>query len=163
MILEDDTQFLADPNHVLREVRLPAGWDIIFANPRLDLSQHEGEWDGTCTLRPFEQVFARFSHLSPGQDNFGADCYLLSREGARKLTEIVESEGFHTIGTDWYLQTHCIARHQLEAFNPDSLIGKFTRARHDLPFHNPLRLSGHVLCPSFSLVQPIGVSRWQRI
>jgi GR25 family glycosyltransferase involved in LPS biosynthesis len=163
LILEDDAQLLVNPNAVLQDVPLPEGWDIIFANARLDLSRFENRQAGEFFMLSVEEVLGRFSYISPNQGGFGNDCYLLSRAGARKLTSIVESEGFHRVGTDWYLQTHCIPRYSTDHFNPESTVAKGISARHKLSYHNPLLLNGYVLCPTITLAQSIGIHRGLRI
>jgi GR25 family glycosyltransferase involved in LPS biosynthesis len=163
LVLEDDALLLADPGAVLATLDPPAGWDVIFATPRLDMTLLPPPPQGRFVLTPFAEAFARHSHAAPAQNGFGSECVFISREGARKLVAIVEAEGFHSVGTDWYLQSHCVPQTQAGAFNRDSRVweevsGRFARRAAGAPL-----LDGHVLSPALAQTFSRGMHRALRI
>jgi hypothetical protein len=164
LCLEDDSLLVTDPAQVLRRLNLPPGWDIIFANPRMDLTRTADPTTPDFSLTPFTEAFARLSHAYPGSRGFGADCYFLSASGARKLVHLAETEGFHSVGTDWWLQSHCVPAGELEGFSPASHVyGELSRRHSNSERHSPLLLNGYVLSPSLVSTDAMGVSRSLRI
>jgi DNA-directed RNA polymerase specialized sigma24 family protein/GR25 family glycosyltransferase involved in LPS biosynthesis len=163
LTLEDDSLLLANPGAVLAATDLPDGWDVIFANPRLDLTESVLPPAGRFVVTPLAEAFLRHSDTDPGKEGYGSDCVFISRAGARKLLEIVAAEGFHSVGTDWYVQSHCLSDEQIAAFNPASVIWREMTGRVRLrPAGLPL-LEGYVLGPAISQIFTRGMSRAQRI
>ena len=163
MTMEDDSLLLAHPGAVLAGLDLPPDWDIIFTNPRLDMTVKIDPPAERFQLTPFAEAFIRHSHASPGQAGFGLDSVILSREGARKLVRIVESEGFHSVGTDWYVQSHCVPPERLGEFLPESRIHDELQRRFARPRFDRTLLNGHVLSPALTQVFALGVDRTRRM
>ncbi len=163
LVLEDDSLLLANPGAVLAATDLPMGWDVIFANPRLDLTERILPPAGRFFVMPLVDAFVQHSHADPAREGYGSDCLFISREGARKLVAIVEAEGFHSVGTDWYVQSHCVPAELAGAFNPASVIARELAGRaRRRPAGLPL-LAGHVLSPAISQTFTRGISRAHRI
>lgn len=163
LVLEDDALLLADPGAVLATLELPVGWDVIFATPRLDMTARLLPPQGRFVLTPFAEAFARHSHAAPAQSGFGSECVFISREGARKLVAIVEAEGFHSVGTDWYLQSHCVPQTPAGAFNRDSRVWEQVSGRFDCRAAGAPLLEGHVLSPALAQTFSRGMHRALRI
>lgn len=163
MTMEDDSLLLAHPAAVLAQLELPEGWDIIFANPRLDLGAKEPTGRRGFSVLPFTDAFIRHSHLSPGQRGFGLDSVILSREGARKLAAIAEAEGFYAVGTDWWVQSHCVDPDRLGEFAPDSRIRAELSGRFGRPDFVRTPLQAYALTPAITYAFALGIDRRRRI
>jgi hypothetical protein len=163
MTMEDDSLLLAHPAAVLSTLDLPAGWDIIFANPRLDPATGQQGAPARFSLLSFVETFAAHSHANPDRKGFGLDCVILSREGAAKLAGIVEREGFHSVGTDWYVQSHCVPPDRIDAFRPGSRVRSELTRRFARPRFDRTLLHAFVLSPALTQSFGIGMNRNRRI
>ena len=137
--------------------------DIIFLNDRLApaITSAEG---GEVGLDPLEDVPVARSFREPEVAALGSDGYVLSKRGAERLVHIAETEGFHTVGTDWYLVCHAFDYRRLEELNGDSVMAKVLRswsARVQTP--GIARLTGMVLKPALVEHRPLGTWRSGRV
>ncbi|MBE9606039.1 hypothetical protein IAI18_14330 [Acetobacteraceae bacterium H6797] len=163
VFLEDDMQLLVDPAHVLLHMALPEDWDIIFANPRLDLSTRLADAPSGFFLTPMEEAMVLHAQFSPSKRGYGADCYLLSRKGAAKLVALMESEGIRRVGTDWFLHIHSIPRGALGRFKEGSVVRHMLESRFAQPWYREDVLKAYVLSPNLATGMSMGVTRQSRL
>ena len=137
--------------------------DIIFLNDRLAPSM-ESNVDGYVGAEPLEDALVRISYTSPNAAALGSDGYVLSRLGAQKLKHTAEIEGFHSVGTDWYLVCHAFDYRRIDELNPDSTMSAVIRAwRSRVQGLGVNRLRGAVLQPAVVEHRPLGTWRSNRV
>jgi len=85
LILEDDSE----PERIefLRDLRMPADIDLVFCNGRMVYQ------DSGTNLLP---LFPAFEFMIRNSTAVGADGYLLSHRGAKKLLEFFSRDGFYS-------------------------------------------------------------------
>jgi len=150
LIIEDDVIPLLDLPPSLSAVNLPPGFDLCFLNdriaPRLDPATVS-----RFTIRPLREAMAAFH---PEDNAPGGDGYLLSREGARKLLQWVEADGFAE-DVDWRLIAYGLSPAEIAALPRPSHCGAWLdRLQHLV--RRPDRLEARVLHPP--LIRTVGVS-----
>ncbi len=156
LIIEDDVVPMLPLPAGLGGFGLPDDYDLCFVNdrlqPRLPAEQVAGS-DRWQTY-PLAQAFAGF----PPEDNApGADGYLLSVAGARKLLAWVEQDGFaHDV--DWRLLTYGLHPAEYDALPRHSHAwGVIDALRHGVRRSD--RLHAYVLHPALIRSIPISSDR----
>ncbi len=153
LIIEDDVVPMLPLPAGLQALNLPAGFDLCFVNDRLQprLAAAQVVQSTGWQALPLAQAFATF----PPEDNApGADGYLLSAVGARKLLAWVEQDGFaHDV--DWRLLAYGLGEADCAGVPRHSHArGVIDTLRHLV--RRTERLDAYVLHPA--LVRSIAVS-----
>ena len=156
LVIEDDVVPLLPLPAGLGELRLPANYDICFVNDRL-----QPRWPakriqsaaGFATA-PFAEAFATFA---PDDNAPGADGYLLSAAGARKLLRWVREDGFgHDV--DWRMVAYSLSKAECDALPGHShartVLGQLKPA-----YPRSEQLRAHVLHPALIRTVPISSDR----
>jgi GR25 family glycosyltransferase involved in LPS biosynthesis len=103
LVLEDDSEVTALEN--LRELRLPAGVDLVFCNSRMVYQ------DSGTELLP---VLPALEFMVRNGTAVGSDGYLLSSDGARKLLGFFARDGFYS-HVDLRLAAYCLTLEEMES------------------------------------------------
>lgn len=150
LVLEDDViPLVALPDH-LGGLDLPEGWDIVFVNDRLEprTLPHPGQGFTTHTAAAALRAF------HPEDNAPGADGYLVSRAGARRLLDWTAADGFDG-DVDWRMVAYSLHPAEVAAIAEGSHAKReLQRLQRDIPRHG--RLHAHVLHPA--LVRTVGIS-----
>lgn len=163
IVLEDDGYVRYRGLSRLSFEALAPDADIVFLNDRLAPAMTDGE-DGAVGLDPLEDVLAARSFREPEAAALGSDGYVLSRRGAEKLVHIAEMEGFHTVGTDWYLVCHAFDYRRLDAINGQSVMAEVLRSwSARVEGLGSTRLKGFVMRPALVEHRPLGTWRSGRV
>lgn len=150
LIVEDDVIPLLDLPASLAALDLPDGFDLCFVNDRIAPPIDPAAVDA-FTLHPLRDALAAFH---PDDNAPGGDGYLLSAQGARKLLDWVEADGFAE-DVDWRLIAYGLSPAEIAALPRPSHCGAWLdRLRHLIP--RPERLDAYVLHPP--LIRTVGVS-----
>ncbi len=153
LVIEDDVVPLLPLPAGLGGFGLPAEYDLCFVNDRLQPRFPPGQADRWQVL-PLAEAFASF----PPEDNApGADGYLLSAAGARKLLAWVEQDGFaHDV--DWRLLAYGLHPSECDALPRHSHAwGVLDTLRHVVQRAD--RLHAYVLHPALIRSIPITSDR----
>ena len=150
LIIEDDVIPLLDLPRTLGGLPLPASWDIVFINDRLEPRRDPDAEDG-FTLHSLTSAIQAFH---PDENAPGGDGYLLSRHGAEALLAWTARDGFSD-DVDWRMLTYSM---DAEAIAGVPAICHARRELDRLQVRIPrtARLDAHVLNPS--LIRSVGVS-----
>ena len=148
LVLEDDVVPLLGLPARLGGLGLPAEWDIVWLNdrmvPRLDTAA-EG-----FSLHPLAGIVQSFW---PETTAPGADGYLVSREGARRLLALVARDGMAD-DVDWRMVAYCMTAAEVAAI-PEGvharsalqILARPGQKCGSLPGEGAAPLRGHVLHP----------------
>ena len=150
LIVEDDVIPLLDLPRRLGGLNLPTAWDVVFVNDRLEpkLDPDAVQGFGTQTLAATMLAF------HPEDNAPGADGYLLSPTGARKLLDWVAADGMAE-DVDWRMLAYALSPAEIAAMPAHSHARReLDRMQARVP--RPDRLSAHVLYPA--LIRTVGVS-----
>ncbi|MEM7669676.1 MAG: FkbM family methyltransferase, partial [Pseudomonadota bacterium] len=90
LICEDDTELTAPQEEIDAAAAESGAADLVFVNDRLCI-------DGAVDANPVERALARMTAIAPG-----ADCYLLSRNGAEVMLRRTKETRI-VCGVDWAL------------------------------------------------------------
>lgn len=162
IVLEDDAFVTAPGLDRLDFGALIGDMDIAFFNDRISHWRDEGgQPDLDC--RPLPDVLVELSNSHPTLRAFGSDGYVLSRSGAAKLVAIAEREGFHSIGTDWYLLSHAVSESDHSRLHECSVLRNRLRAAERRRAKDAPVLRGGVISPPLVEHRPLGVWRSTRI
>lgn len=153
LIVEDDVIPLLPLPPRLGPFGLPEGWEVCFVNDRMAPPDEAEDGDGfrTVTLAQAVRGFAP-DHNAPG-----ADGYLVSAAGARKLLDWVARDGFAG-DVDWRLLAYGLSPDEVATLPReghawgvlDAMARRVGRAE---------RLRAHVLCPALIRTVPVGSDR----
>ncbi len=150
LIVEDDVIPLLDLPRRLGGLNLPAGWDLVFVNDRLEPRRDFDAADAFTT----QTLAATMQAFHPDDNATGGDGYLVSREGARKLLDWVARDGMAD-DVDWRMVAYGTTPDDVAAIPPHSHARReLTRLHQGIPRAD--RLSAHVLHPA--LIRTVGVS-----
>lgn len=152
LIVEDDIVSLLPLPPRLGPLGLPAGYDICFVNDRME-PRLDAEGTGFRTV-PLVQAVRDFT---PDHNAPGADGYLISAAGARKLLDLVAQDGFAG-DVDWRLLIYGLSPDEVTALPWQShawgvLDGMTRRVSCEE------RLHVHVLHPALIRTVPVSSDR----
>lgn len=136
--------------------------DIVFINDRLCGKLGEERAQSMPLMLSLEEALVSLSEQDPTLNALGSDGYVLTRNGAQKLISIVQEEGLHSAGTDWYLLSHTFDPEYLGKLNTDSVIYKVLKSRLEKQ-RTSHRLTGALVMPALIEHRPLGVWRNTRI
>ena len=156
LVIEDDVVPLVPLPATLGAFPLPAGYDLCFVNDRL-----QPRWPAErvaaapgWTTEPFARAFATFA---PEDNAPGADGYLVSAAGARKLLQCVREDGCNG-DVDWRMVCYALSAQEAQALPPHGHAHALLRTMKQ---RNPRtdRLHAHVLHPALIRTVPISSDR----
>jgi GR25 family glycosyltransferase involved in LPS biosynthesis len=150
LIVEDDVIPLLDLPARLGGLNLPEAWDIVFVNDRLEPLRDPDQAQDFTT----QTLAATMVAFHPEDNAPGADGYLLSPVGARKLLDWVAADGMAD-DVDWRMLAYALSPAAIAA------IPAHSHARRELGrlgggVPRVERLTAHVLHPA--LIRTVGVS-----
>ncbi|MBC7986602.1 MAG: glycosyltransferase family 25 protein [Sphingomonadaceae bacterium] len=162
IVLEDDAFVTVPGLDRIDFAALMGDLDIAFFNDRLS------RWRGEVArpelaCRPLPDVLAELAISHPMLRAFGSDGYVLSAAGAAKLVAIAEREGFHSIGTDWYLLSHSVSAAGQERLAEPSVLRDRLRVAERKKTEDGPVLRGGVISPPLAEHRPLGVWRSTRV
>lgn len=154
LIVEDDVIPLLPLPPRLGPLGLPEGWELCFVNDRMaPPPDGEGGDEGFRTV-PLAQAVRGFA---PDHNAPGADGYLVSAAGARKLLDWVARDGFAG-DVDWRLLAYGLTPDDVAALPREGhawgVLDAMARR-----VGRPERLRAHVLCPALIRTVPVGSDR----
>ena len=148
LVVEDDVMALLDLPAGLGALGLPAAFDVCFVNDRLQPALAGADEFQAVPLARALQDFA------PKANAPGADGYLVSAAGARRLLEWVAADGCGD-DVDWRLLAYGLSEGDCEALpRPSVLSERLDVLRRDVP--RAERLDAWVLFPA--LVRTVGLT-----
>jgi hypothetical protein len=155
LIIEDDAVF--GPLERIFGLDLPEGMDLIFCNQRMN-PDPQGAADRPLALFPSRAILAvKADGVRAGKrwKGVGADGYLLSREGAKKLLQAVARDGVHG-HVDARMLRYCLSEGDLQAANPEGVLDFWTAMHPDGLKGGPMGvLEGYCLSPSLVRVTSV--------
>lgn len=148
LIVEDDVMSLLSLPFNLGPFNLPNAYDICFVNDRLQPSFPHSEVMGCIPLQQALRGFAAEANAP------GADGYILSESGARKLLAWVKADGCAD-DVDWRILAYSVSAQACAALPRPSFLWDRMDLLHRRVFRND-RLDAWVLDPA--LVRTIGLT-----
>lgn len=128
IVMEDDAFVRYRGIDMLDFSSICGDFDILFINDRLCVERELAHGSAPLCL-PLDLALMQLTSKTPELNAFGSDGYILSRRGARMLVDVANEEGFHTIGTDWYLISHSFDYHKLGEISKNSTTAKVLESR----------------------------------
>lgn len=150
LVIEDDTMPLLDLPRSWGALGLPERFDVCFVNDRICPPASADRF----TAMPLSQAMLAF----PSWRNApGADGYVVSDEGARRLLAYVARDGFGD-DVDWRMLAYALPENETEAWPEDSHARQHLRQLRPAlaPEH---RLSAWAICPPLIRTVPIASDR----
>ena len=155
LVIEDDVVLLVDLPARLGPLGLPPGYDVCFANDRLEPRPGPAEVERTDEVGAVPLAEAMLS-FHPEDNAPGCDGYFVSAAGARKLLDWVAEDGFGG-DVDWRLLAYGLTAAEVAALP----------AGHARSVLEPMerrvgraeRLRAHVLYPALIRTVPISSDR----
>ncbi len=146
LILEDDAVPYGPMPRTWEALGVDGDFDICFCNHRMEpLFGADEDMPTKPTL--FTALEAR-SRRPPGQAAIGGDAYFVSREGARKLLDIVDRVGTME-HVDWWLFVVALTEAEVEQLRPDDRARKVcNRFRRYLEPARDIRINAKALWPA---------------
>lgn len=155
LVIEDDVVPLLGLPPRLGPLGLPPGYDLCFVNDRLEPRLPPEEVERTSGLRAL--TLAEAMATFPPEDNApGADGYLVSAAGARKLLAWVAEDGFGG-DVDWRLLAYGLTPGEIEALPPGHARGVLGALQRRVG--RAERLRAHVLHPALTRTVPVSSDR----
>jgi GR25 family glycosyltransferase involved in LPS biosynthesis len=146
IVLEDDVVLFCNPNTFLHEESLPPDFDIIFLNFTVSFALSSfGSPDISCHFYSCDDAAKALYYAGFSSNVLGAECYIISPEGARKLLALYDTYKY-TFFTDWTIFVSALSESARSPF-VESMLG------HPLPpvlSLIPKVLNGYVMVPSFA-------------
>lgn len=156
LVIEDDVVPLLPLPPGLGGLSLPPDYDICFVNDRLQPRWPAGHvaLQPGFTTAPFADAFATFA---PEDNAPGADGYLLSAAGARKLLRWVREDGLgHDV--DWRLVCYALTAAEAATLAPHGHAHAVLKEMKHR-YRRTDRLHAHVLHPALIRTVPISSDR----
>ena len=150
LVVEDDVVPLVNLPARLPGFGLPAGWDLVFVNDRLEPWREPERVDG-FGAEPLATVVQGFD---PEENAPGGDGYLISREGARKLLAWIAADGMAG-DVDWRMLAYGMSGSEVAAVEAPSF-ARTELGRWQGRIGRAERLQAYVLSPA--LIRTVGVS-----
>ncbi len=155
LVIEDDVVPLLDLPPRLGPLGLPPDYDLCFVNDRLEPRLPPEEVERTGDFRAFTLADAMATF--PPEDNApGADGYLVSAAGARKLLAWVAEDGFGA-DVDWRLLAYGLTPGEIDALPRGHAWGVLSALQHRVG--RAERLRAHVLYPALIRTVPVSSDR----
>lgn len=155
LVIEDDVVPLLDWPPRLGPLGLPPGYDLCFVNDRLEPRLPPDMVERADDLRTL--TLAEAMATFPPEDNApGADGYLVSAAGARKLLAWVAEDGFGG-DVDWRLLAYGLTPGEIEALPPGHARGVLDALGRRVGRAD--RLCAHVLHPALTRTVPVSSDR----
>jgi GR25 family glycosyltransferase involved in LPS biosynthesis len=141
LVLEDDASpLLAFPAQV-GALPLPAGWDVVWVNERMQAPYDPESVAGFSTVAAVDAVRG----FPAWHDAVGCDGYLVSRAGAAKLLEWCQADGFGG-DVDWRMLGYALTADEVAGLDAGGAARALLGA---LPApQRAARLQAHVLQPA---------------
>ena len=135
-----------NPNTFLHEESLPPDCDIIFLNFTVSFALSSfGSPDISCHFYSCDDAAKALYYAGFSSNVLGAECYIISPEGARKLLALYDTYKY-TFFNDWTIFVSALSESARSPF-VESMLG------HPLPpvlSLIPKVLNGYVMVPSFA-------------
>jgi GR25 family glycosyltransferase involved in LPS biosynthesis len=150
LIIEDDALPVINLPSRLSVLGVPDDFDLCFVNERM---QHQNPVEPTEIAEEILKVYSIFSVVESWPNDFnapGADGYLLSAEGARKLLEFVNRDGFSG-DVDWRLLGYCVTPGDYSRLNEKAVAFHVLRQTDR---YGPGRLTAYSLFPCLIRTSP---------
>ena len=156
LVIEDDVMPMLDLPARLGPLGLPDGYDLCFVNDRLQPRFAPAAIAQAQDVRVITLADAMLA-FPPDENAPGADAYLVSAAGARKLLAWV-AEDKHDGDVDWRLLAYGMTPGQIAALPRHSHAwSMLDTLRHGVP--RPDRLHANVLCPALIRTVPFSSDR----
>ena len=150
LIVEDDAVPVINLPSQISALGIPEDFDLCFVNERM---QHQAPQEFSEAEGRTFSVYSPIEVVESWPDAYntpGADGYLLSASGARKLLEFVARDGF-AADADWRLLGYSIAPGDYSRLRPDSVAFYVLR---QLGRFGPDRLTAYSLFPCLIRTSP---------
>ena len=126
IILEDDAQVINFP--ALVDISIPESADLIFCQDRIQPISFDGSVENPQYIS-IDHGVERLVKKNGRQRDIGADGYILTRRGAKKLISAIQTDKFYG-HIDWRLLRYCISEDDCIRLAGDSEIGVILQKHH---------------------------------
>jgi GR25 family glycosyltransferase involved in LPS biosynthesis len=117
LVLEDDARL--HRMDILNSLPLPADVDIVFANDRTQVAETEPSSDRASGAGYYHSIVDSLRDIEKRHASVGADCYLISRNGASRLIDLFKKDGY--LGhVDMRLLAYALDAGEVDELQPNS-------------------------------------------